>query len=740
MPENLSDTSERPLGRTASFHEIKMNTGRIWLFGSLYINSVAAGIVICWFLYSPTPVVKSTEPASEAAKNERILSLKELINGGDQAVRRGNWSKAITSYRSARNINPNDPWLNYRSAIVDEATADLASANSQFLALSHDNEQFIADASHLGLARISMANGNWNDARNNLWRLYLQDSKERNAKHRAEIFHSIARASGEELIVKGQKPKVDRTTPLFITTTVDTPRLIRELQDKSRERIATTADGNKANKPLAEDKQENLDFAISSGTAQRGINQRVSVQAANVGLLELLASFANNYGFEVRYTAKAEQIVKRHSIRLDIVEIPVQTFLYGLLTPHDLCWGFENGQIQIFSRAELRPEELKSYSYQMSAYLLRSAVFDYPDHPLINQTKSLLALVDFQRERWNSAESMLQEMLRTRTLHRTMRNMALFNLGKTLYNLGRNDQATQTMYLVGDDLYGGDVAATAIMIAANEEIRLGNFEKAVRNNSQAISLANTGQIRARAILAMAVAYLLDQKPYLANQSIVDHRRWIKSPTDTDFATFLSALARFQVHQSRGTANTSELLRATLIFEQRKTDLGKRQRIHAAILVARAKILMGFERDAIEELLSVVENTQESPLRSIIAQRIGDAIAKLENNSKMAEFYERLMKAKLFQSADTVKDLRIASLQFESGKYDECIETCKRIISNTNETGQQRRALELQGMSHQRLGNFYAATLCFAGVAKKQVLQEMQNEPKQSSVSDGEKKQ
>ena len=695
-----------------------MNKGSIWLAASLYINSVAASVIIGWLLASPESTEIPTPPEADVVTGmEEIRSVEELIESGDRALARGNWSRALAHFRTARQMNSNDPWLTYRLAVVNEATANLSTATSRFLDLATSREPFLADASQIGLSRISMANGNWSEARDNLWRLFLQQSGERDALHHAEIIHSIARANGEELVAKGQKPKVDHMTPLYLTLPLDTTRLIQELKDRKKA-VSSSEKRKSDHQGTVQPQDPATDFFMSPGKTHGNWNQRVSAKAANIGLLELLTSFAGNYGFEVAYSETAEKTVRRHSVRLDVSRIPIQTFLYATLSSHKLCWFRNNNRIEIISIEDFDADGMKVYSYRMSSYLLRSAIFDYPDHPLVNQTRILLALVEFQRQRWSSTRSMLQEVIRDRTLSRTMRNMALFNLGKALYNLGQNAQATRTMYLVGDDLYGGNVSATAIMIAANEEVNLGNYEKAVRNNSQAIALANTDEIRARAALAMVVAYLLDGKPFMANQSIVQQRRRITQTEHVMFATFLSALARFQVSRSRGNGNTSELLRAVLAFEKFRDKLNAEQHQQAAILVAEAKIILGFEQEAIEELFQVAESATQSPLRDRVANLIGETVAALDSNSRMAAFYERMMKAKLFQSADIVKDLRLARAQFDSGEFDKCIETCERMIENTSEPAQIRRILELQGKANQRLGNFYAAALCFAGVSSK----------------------
>ena len=717
-----------------------MNKGRIWLVGSLYINSVAISIVVGWFLTSPqVETLPDDYAASEALDAEQILSVKELVDSGDKAVIRGNWAKAHVSFQSASRINRHDPWLNYRLAVVNEVTANLSKATSRFLKLSNTQDSFLVDASQVGLARISMANGNWRDAETNLWRLFLEDSIERSPNQRAEIFHSIARASGEELIAKGQKPKVDQTTPLYLTMPIDAPRLFRDLLAYTNNREATNDQVDDLSKQKAEasdDKKESAPFTMSQGNAPGSLRQRVSVGASNIGILELLETFASQYGFQLAYSHEAEQIVKRHSLRLNAVDLPVQTFLYAVMSQYDLCWFQKDAQLEIFSRVELNDDVRKSYHFQRSAYLLRSAVFDFPDHALVDQSKILLALVEFQRQRWSSSESMLQEVIRSKTLNRTLRNMALFNLGKVLYNLGRNIEATRVMYLVGDDLYGGNIAATAIMIAANEEVNQGNFVKAVRNNSQAISLANTKEIRAQAALAMMVAYLLDGKSFMANQTVVDQRKQITSPTDIDFATFLSALARFQVRQKQGSASTGELLRATLAFEKRINALSPQRRMQAAILVAQAKSILGFDDEAIEELFRVVETSAHSPLRLKVAQMIGTMVSGLENNSRMAAFYERMMKAKLFQSADAVKELRQATIQFEAKNYTACIKTCDRMINQmqVDDPVMLNRILELQGLANQRMGNYYAAALCFAGVTKKQSSKTKGEEEKNSEDS------
>ena len=91
MPVMPARQCERPLGRTASFHEIIMNKGRIWLAASLYINSVAASVIISWLIFTPeSPEVPDPVQVTGKIAQENLDSVEDLRESGDRALARGN--------------------------------------------------------------------------------------------------------------------------------------------------------------------------------------------------------------------------------------------------------------------------------------------------------------------------------------------------------------------------------------------------------------------------------------------------------------------------------------------------------------------------------------------------------------------------------------------------------------------------------------------------------------------------
>lgn len=728
-----------------------------WLMISLYVNSVALGVILMW-VFSPAPepddntdepavVEKDSVPDVQTildGDDEDLLPLKYTIQNGDREFQMGEFERAIQQYRGVIQKNDRTDAVVYRIGLALEASRRFAKANEIYSALLRTSKRpYFLRASRLALARIDMKTGGASIGREMLWKLLLErpgkDSQDKtDPGFVGEASHLLSISYASRILRPQSTVSVDINTPVHAEVQFDPQFFLTDLLECVGETdpLESLHGSSKPAAKLPDDVLVQPSRHLTAlnpgqleveriGEAFNLSGQLVKVHAQRVGLKELFAALEKKLELTIEFTPSAIAEINVRSVDLSVDQIDLATLLYGLISPLNLYWLETDEKLRIAARSDLTSPKIDTLDYRMAVHLLRFSIFDFPENRLLGATQFVFGNLSFQQRVWPTAIASYREAVQNRYLSEEIRQKASFNLGKAFFQTGQLDDAETAFFYAVDATFEGDLAGAGLLIIARQHLIDGKYETAVKHASRAIKASNSLDFKEMGSILMASGYLLNKQFFAANQAIMDNRTSFVSQRRIEIATFLSAYARYFASSVHGNEEPEDLLRTLGLVPKNDPDFPQ-----LVLFLGKAQRALGFHREAVLDLIGVYAVMPESNLQREYHDEIALGLVEAGPFSDAAIEYEKLLSSDAIDSRSTAQLMRTAQIEFDNGNYESCKQVCEKILSRTTLPEFEKKALRLIAQSYQRTQDYHTAATYFAGIYQRPQSKKPSNEERQ----------
>jgi tetratricopeptide (TPR) repeat protein len=284
--------------------------------------------------------------------------------------------------------------------------------------------------------------------------------------------------------------------------------------------------------------------------------------------------------------------------------------------------------------------------------------------------------------------------------------------------LGRMDEAVALLYRAIDTASNKHIAALAYFLISQFQLQLGELDEALAATSRSISLSQEDPLTTQAVLQQTRIYLLQNKPFAANQAIFQQRQLFNQNPEKVIAGFLGSLSRF-LGSELPEAKRNESYRLVSFMDELQSSptLSTIDRY----LIGRAWQNLGFDDKALGQLETALAGCTETYWRERLLFELAIQHQRHRDYDEAIRCYQFLARAGNLETATTAK-IQILEAQLELRQFPEAIATGRELLAAKLAPDQQKSVLTSLGLAYRQIGEPYAAALCFAGMLPQENLQ------------------
>lgn len=743
-----------------------------WVISTLFCCGLIAGLLLSWpgssTPHPPNPL-PDREPLDSASSHRLLrslaidlgvdeqLSLEEtaarVVRQADQNLLLGNYAGAVKLLQSLlkQHEAQKDAGLLVRLALAEERRGSLQSAEKIYLqAIKQPATQVVELAGLTGLARVWLELDKSDLALELLSDLALHSEGYREASPylSGDILALLAFAAREQALKTIEPHPYELSGVNFGEPQVDLELLIDLLQSASsvtgpsgpadpaapaspagfpQESATHTEPGGSATPPIESvaGHQEStsssnpaalLESDTTRITAPTGVAilQAESNSADQIilachcevtALPILLEQLATHTGLGLEFAAGASERLSGRSKAIHASQLTLANVLDALLAPIDLQWSQNGDQIQIYPPGD-HPERywLESAFRNWSHFLNvtgkdRRTIFAYFEQGSLQLLKGdiNLAATHFQLALQHGAKQDLAAQVHL--------NQARIDAG-----LGRHEEAIATLFRAVDVAENKHLTAQAYYFIGAIAANLGQMEVATNTSSRAISLSQDDPLTVQAVLVLMRAYLLQNKPFAANQALYQQRERFTSEIDILRASFLGSYARYlgtELEEARRNESYRLLASLTALESTPGNTIDR-------YLAARAYQSLGFDGHAVTQLQQALGTSLVDYWQSRVLYELALQMRAQNNRDEAARYLELLTHSSSPELAASAR-IQLVELQLDNRDFVAVITSARELLQSKLNSEQQRALLTMLGLAYRQTGEPYAAALCFAGM-------------------------
>lgn len=737
----------------------------LWIVSTLFCCGVIAGLVLSWpdSTPAPAPATESTEHgdpehhgdhaehagdtghAEVKTNSEKLLralafdlgmdeelSLEEtesrLLRSADQYLLLGNYNGALKLIRSilqSEQSHP-DPVVLCRLALAEELRGNYPLAEKAYLqAIKRPTSRPIEVLNLTGLARVWLMNAKPSEAIELLSDIVLQSSRFETGSEflDGEVLSLLATAQ-RQIALSGRDVKpfsIDGVE--FAPPAIDLEQTVEVLQANSTPRpmLASTESGKSEDTHEGDEHGEPA-AAEAAATGLRVLSRQsdqaeaitLAAQLEVTPLMTLLEQLGAATGLKFEFDEAAPGMLKGRSKSLHFEKLNFGTVLDAMLGSIRLGWQQEGSTIRIsaLAGAEEAAAGLAAANRTWQQFL-QNVPRDRRTAFARFEQGNLRLLEKRYDEAAAEYQTALQAGARDDMAAKIHLNQARLNAG-----LGRLDEAIALLYRAIDTASNKHIAALAYFLISQFQLQQGELEESLAATSRAISLSQEEPLTTQAVLQQTRIYLLQNKPFAANQSIFQQRQLFNSEPEKAVAGFLGSLSRF-LGSELPEAKRNESYRLVTFMEelQSSPSLSTIDRY----LIGRAWQNLGFDDKALGHLETALAGCTETYWRERLLFELAIQHQRHRDYEEAIRCYQHLARAGNLETATTAK-IQILEAQIELRQFPEAIVTGRELLAAKLAPEQQKSVLTSLGLAYRQIGEPYAAALCFAGMLPQENMQ------------------
>ena len=738
-----------------------------WIVSTLFCCGVIAGLVLSWpdSTSTPAPAAEGAEHAEPGhdedhaehpddtqhadvkTNSEKLLrslafdlgmdeelSLEEtesrLLRSADQYLLLGNYNGALKLIRSilqSEQSHP-DPVVLCRLALAEELRGNYSLAEKAYLqAIKRPTSRPIEVLNLAGLARVWLMNRKPFEAIELLSDIVLQSSRfETGSEYLdGEVLSLLATAQRQIALSELEVNPLSIDGIEFAPPAIDLEQTVDVLQANSTPRpmLASTESTHAAESHEGHEGEQHAEPPTTETAAGLKVLARESDQAEAITLaaqlevtplMTLLEQLGAATGLKFEFDDAAPGMLKGRSKSLQFEKLNFGTVLDAMLGSIRLGWSQNGSTIRI---ASLAKEEEAAAGLAAANRTWRQFLQNVPRDRRTAFARFEQGNLRLIEKRYDEAaaeyQAALQAGARDDMAAKVHLNQARLNAA-----LGRMDEAIALLYRAIDTASNKHIAALAYYLISQFQLQLGELDESLAATSRSISLSQEDPLTTQAVLQQTRIYLLQNKPFAANQAIFQQRQLFNENPDKVIAGFLGSLSRF-LGSELAEAKRNESYRLVTYMDelQSSPNLSTIDRY----LIGRAWQNLGFDDKALGQLETALAGCTETYWRERLLFELAIQHQRHRDYEEAIRCYQHLARAGNLETATTAK-IQILEAQLELRQFPEAIATGRELLAAKLAPEQQKSVLTSLGLAYRQIGEPYAAALCFAGMLPQENLQ------------------
>jgi len=735
-----------------------------WIVSTLFCCGVIAGLVLSW--PDGTPVPPPTEQESEHAdpeahgdhgehadetqhadvktNSEKLLralafdlgmdeelSLEEtesrLLRSADQYMLLGNYNGALKLIRSilqSEQSHP-DPVVLCRLALAEELRGNYSLAEKAYLqAIKRPTSHPIEVLNLIGLARVWLMNQKPSEAIELLSDIVLQSSRFETGSEflDGEVLSLLATAQRQIALAGRSVNPFSMDGVEFAPPAIDLEQTIEVLQANSTPRpmLAATESGHQSAAHAGENHEEPPEVETSAGlkVLARESDQAEAITLAAqlevTPLMTLLEQLGAETGLKFEFDEAAPGMLKGRSKSLHFEKLNFGTVLDAMLGSIRLGWSQNGSAIRISALAK---EQEATAGLAAAKRTWQQFLKNVPRDRRAAFARFEQGNLRLMEKQYDEAAAEYQAALQAGARDDMAAKIHL-NQARLNAALGRMDEAVALLYRAIDTASNKHIAALAYFLISQFQLQLGELDEALAATSRSISLSQEDPLTTQAVLQQTRIYLLQNKPFAANQAIFQQRQLFNQNPEKVIAGFLGSLSRF-LGSELPEAKRNESYRLVSFMDELQSSptLSTIDRY----LIGRAWQNLGFDDKALGQLETALAGCTETYWRERLLFELAIQHQRHRDYDEAIRCYQFLARAGNLETATTAK-IQILEAQLELRQFPEAIATGRELLAAKLAPDQQKSVLTSLGLAYRQIGEPYAAALCFAGMLPQENLQ------------------
>ncbi|MGI9517846.1 MAG: hypothetical protein ACR2NP_12415 [Pirellulaceae bacterium] len=652
----------------------------------------------------PTPDASTTLAVHTPQQHRQIAEQLLLGDNPGQAI------PHLLNAASTQ-LDQADDELLFRLALCFEAAQDFLRASDLYESIARRaTRDVLVTACRFGLARCHMHSGDDQAARQLLWNHYLRFDQGNQSDQETEGMFLLARSLSEgrqlteqELMQPGAL--VDNMYP-----PLNVERQLRfTLNPETMLNPQTTSEEAAAPNPVITSAAPAGSVLIDNvmRTGEGPDELFASYHAQQCTLLFLFQWMSRKLDTPIEMTAKARQRAEQ-SITLVMNHVSLPAALDAQTLPFGLGWQWRGTTIVIFT-ADEAPEEIRQGLMDYAALrILERVLMLAPDHQHAGYLRFSLANLQHRLNNPAQALALSRDLLSIQVdprLHQAVN----FNLGQ-LQSLTSDGEAVSSYGRVVDSNESGPIQTVAWIKLGQIQLELGQANHATAAFARAVMAATDQRLRRDAVTGLAAAYFLDAQYQRVSETLSGHQRVLAGSPQQSVAQVLSVMSEAGGDPLNLDEDLQKKLLSGLAHWTWSSDLGK----SGNYLAAEGYRFLGLNKEATEYSMQSLADAPGPWLYRRTVQQLAQLFIDQDRFDEARNVILGAL-AEPAWLADTELQLSLAKIEFDSGRVDDCLETCRVLLAGEGTQGQFAAALSLMGRIFEQRGDHYQAALCFAGL-------------------------
>ncbi len=641
-----------------------------------------------------SPNQNSTE-ASENLLEIRGGPVLENLQEGDRLLLGGNYNGAMRYFSDLYLQGEKGVAIHLRLGLASELTGNLSRGWENFReAVRYAEPESMAQLwSLLGVARVWMKQGKHDLANSLLSEMLL--------KYGNDNYPAIIRSTAALLLAESIRLEDRRPTP---RDTFNWPVYFRTTPNPDQQLSETTT-----YQPRIEDDSLNPTAKISlvqkPGLVAAGIVVDAKINSKLI--TELIRELESTTGLKFQLSEKARARLSGRKTSLKNRIISTADLLDHVLFPHRLTWEQEGANVYVTTREEITVDQRHKYFTSRRARLLRDVQINADNKfqrciAFMHDGNDLLMSGEFEAalSKYQSARKMVPSG--------ELSSLLFHNTALLLQKQNSYEESLENYYNALDQSLEPDVKSRCYLGVAKLELAGGRIDKAVVAASRGLRFGDEKSRQIQNLLVLAKAYLLQDKPYAANQALFEHAYLLRGTKDEPMGSVFASYSRLAITGRRaGLGDEANRLVNSLV-----AVAGDGASDYADdILLSRAYREVGLISRAIDYMEEAHQRVESSFWHDLVLLELAGLYTDLGNLEKADDKLSEMNNLNNYREALLLQ----AELDLELDRADNCILICRRIIQYELSEAETKTTLALLGKAYQKQGKHFAAATCFSGV-------------------------
>jgi tetratricopeptide (TPR) repeat protein len=647
---------------------------------------------------------------------------------GDDLLRDARYEAALHLYRALGSDDSRRaaPELTLRMGFCQEGLGQWDDALVSYRAVAQTHDARLASAAVLGQSRVWLRLNEFATAEPLLRSLLLRSGDPRivPAGSIAEITLLYSLTLTEQTLLKSAPRPTAGLTPVgnriewsltdalnwadekpsaAIPADVDTPMLevsIPELAGLAEDTPSIDDTPSAEDPSSADDATESLD-AIPEDLSTR----RLQVVAKRKSIADVLTRISSECRLQLDWSPSIRERTEARVIDVNIRDFPLAIVLTAVCLELDLHW-----KLQPLTRTVtiLEPDsaaERVRDERDIGRALLSGSIELFPDHRLTKTARFAIAQLAAVEDRFDDAAALYSSLVGPTTSPMTIR--AAFNAGLAYYQARDRRRACQSLEVVVHGAPGNALHTAATMVYGRTLMELGEYREAAFQLKRAAGSRHGSDEQARAAVFLAMAQLLDGRPYDAADSLFAHRLQFHDRSVRNAAALMTSLARWRTTSGNSKDRESAFLYRSVVAMESQSDwLGPA----GQLLLGQAMHEVDLDDSMVDLYTRALEQGVPTDFESQMKLSLADYWYAHDRAADAKVIWSTLYATDNRHSL--LAGLRLAAVELNENRPVTCLELCRAL---QNREGVDRpHLLRLAGQAYELADRPILAARCYAG--------------------------